>query len=255
MCEVQIRETKLPFLHVQDIAVDMQPGLKLSNSPNTWSSSFYSQYTSCFMPFTAAQQATSTTAVPLTLPESKAADHQPGSEFASEFADAPPDPTSSPTPASGQHLSSPSVTCLPLSQQPAHPFLSLGRPTLYLRPSQQRSGRGMALSFLLVSTVLPSLSESAYNTSAGCAIIRPPRDGGIRYRGLTQEQIRSVQVLPVDYEIEYICRGNRVIVGPKVRKCLPNGTWTDLSQHSRCYDRPYKGKNILFFTLKQNGME
>uniref|UniRef100_A0A8C4DB43 Gamma-aminobutyric acid (GABA) B receptor, 1b n=1 Tax=Dicentrarchus labrax TaxID=13489 RepID=A0A8C4DB43_DICLA len=55
-------------------------------------------------------------------------------------------------------------------------------------------------------------------------------DGGIRYRGLTQD----VQVLPVDYEIEYICRGNRVIVGPKVRKCLPNGTWTDLSQRSRC---------------------
>lgn len=47
-------------------------------------------------------------------------------------------------------------------------------------------------------------------------------------------QIRSVQILPVDYEIEYICRGNRVIVGPKVRKCLPNGTWTDMTQHSRC---------------------
>ncbi|XP_027142839.1 gamma-aminobutyric acid type B receptor subunit 1 isoform X2 [Larimichthys crocea] len=95
--------------------------------------------------------------------------------------------------------------------------------------------REMAPSFLLFfSTMLPLLSVSAYNTSAGCAIIRPPRDGGIRYRGLTQEQIRSVQVLPVDYEIEYICRGNRVIVGPKVRKCLPNGTWTDLSQHSRC---------------------
>uniref|UniRef100_A0AAX7VES1 G-protein coupled receptors family 3 profile domain-containing protein n=1 Tax=Astatotilapia calliptera TaxID=8154 RepID=A0AAX7VES1_ASTCA len=66
----------------------------------------------------------------------------------------------------------------------------------------------------------------------GCAIIRPPRDGGIRYRGLTQEQIRSVQILPVDYEIEYICRGNRVIVGPKVRKCLPNGTWTDMMQNA-----------------------
>uniref|UniRef100_A0A8C1N0I7 Gamma-aminobutyric acid (GABA) B receptor, 1b n=1 Tax=Cyprinus carpio TaxID=7962 RepID=A0A8C1N0I7_CYPCA len=64
---------------------------------------------------------------------------------------------------------------------------------------------------------------------SGCAIIRPPRDGGIRYRGLTQEQ-----VLPVDYEIEYICRGNRVIVGPKVRKCLPDGTWTDLNQRSKC---------------------
>ncbi|CAL8261765.1 unnamed protein product [Boreogadus saida] len=84
---------------------------------------------------------------------------------------------------------------------------------------------------------------------SGCAIIRPPRDGGIRYRGLTQEQevprrerglslgvfqIRSVQILPVDYEIEYICRGNRMIVGPKVRKCLPNGTWTEISHHSHC---------------------
>ncbi|KAJ3609332.1 hypothetical protein NHX12_023855, partial [Muraenolepis orangiensis] len=93
----------------------------------------------------------------------------------------------------------------------------------------------MALLLLLVVTsALPPAAASVRNTSAGCAIIRPPRDGGIRYRGLTQEQIRSVQVLPVDYEIEYICRGNRVIVGPKVRKCLPNGTWTDLSQHSRC---------------------
>uniref|UniRef100_A0A667X6R7 Gamma-aminobutyric acid (GABA) B receptor, 1a n=1 Tax=Myripristis murdjan TaxID=586833 RepID=A0A667X6R7_9TELE len=45
---------------------------------------------------------------------------------------------------------------------------------------------------------------------------------------------QDVQILPVDYEIEYICRGNRVIVGPKVRKCLPNGTWTDMTQHSRC---------------------
>uniref|UniRef100_A0A6Q2XPD3 Gamma-aminobutyric acid (GABA) B receptor, 1b n=1 Tax=Esox lucius TaxID=8010 RepID=A0A6Q2XPD3_ESOLU len=70
--------------------------------------------------------------------------------------------------------------------------------------------------------------------SGGCAIIRPPRDGGIRYRGLTQEQVQPVAVLPVDYEIEYICRGNREIVGPKVRKCLPNNTWTDLTQRSRC---------------------
>lgn len=51
---------------------------------------------------------------------------------------------------------------------------------------------------------------------------------------LFSSQIRSVQILPVDYEIEYICRGNRVIVGPKVRKCLPNGTWTDMMQASRC---------------------
>ncbi|XP_039972634.1 gamma-aminobutyric acid type B receptor subunit 1 isoform X2 [Xiphias gladius] len=91
------------------------------------------------------------------------------------------------------------------------------------------------LLFLIILCALPSLVVPIHNSSAGgCAIIRPPRDGGIRYRGLTQEQIRSVQILPVDYEIEYICRGNRVIVGPKVRKCLPNGTWTDMTQHSRC---------------------
>uniref|UniRef100_A0A4W5Q160 Sushi domain-containing protein n=1 Tax=Hucho hucho TaxID=62062 RepID=A0A4W5Q160_9TELE len=84
--------------------------------------------------------------------------------------------------------------------------------------------------------VISHLSDgvSLLSFSGGCAIIRPPRDGGIRYRGLTQEQIRSVQVLPLDYEIEYICRGNRWIVGPKVRKCLPNGTWTDLTLRSKC---------------------
>ncbi|MGH0154456.1 UNVERIFIED_CONTAM: hypothetical protein FKN15_027070, partial [Acipenser sinensis] len=68
----------------------------------------------------------------------------------------------------------------------------------------------------------------------GCHIIKPPRDGGIRYRGLSQEQIRRVQILPVDYEIEYICRGERIISGPKVRKCLENGSWTDMSKESRC---------------------
>uniref|UniRef100_A0A671V9K3 Gamma-aminobutyric acid type B receptor subunit 1 n=1 Tax=Sparus aurata TaxID=8175 RepID=A0A671V9K3_SPAAU len=92
-----------------------------------------------------------------------------------------------------------------------------------------------------VSLITPNLS---------CAIIRPPRDGGIRYRGLTQD----VQVLPVDYEIEYICRGNRVITGPKVRKCLPNGTWTDLSQHSRCCEfNPSKKKLYIGALFPMSG--
>ncbi|XP_077454709.1 gamma-aminobutyric acid type B receptor subunit 1-like isoform X2 [Stigmatopora argus] len=96
-------------------------------------------------------------------------------------------------------------------------------------------GTMSALGFLLILHALPRLNAAIHNSSSGgCAIIRPPRDGGIRYRGLTQEQIRSVQILPVDYEIEYICRGNRVIVGPKVRKCLPDGTWTDMTRHSSC---------------------
>lgn len=69
-------------------------------------------------------------------------------------------------------------------------------------------------------------------------------------------QIRSVQILPVDYEIEYICRGNRVIVGPKVRKCLPNGTWTDMTQHSRCRkSRPISLSSLLFiFSAHSTGL-
>uniref|UniRef100_A0A3B3Z701 Sushi domain-containing protein n=1 Tax=Periophthalmus magnuspinnatus TaxID=409849 RepID=A0A3B3Z701_9GOBI len=69
--------------------------------------------------------------------------------------------------------------------------------------------------------------------------------------GLTQEQIRSIQILPVDYEIEYICRENRVIVGPKVRKCLPNGTWTDMTQHSSCR-KPRPSCDIHLITLSDN---
>uniref|UniRef100_A0A8D0HHD2 Gamma-aminobutyric acid type B receptor subunit 1 n=1 Tax=Sphenodon punctatus TaxID=8508 RepID=A0A8D0HHD2_SPHPU len=70
--------------------------------------------------------------------------------------------------------------------------------------------------------------------SSGCEIIHPPRDGGIRYRGLTPDQVQTVRFLPFDYEIEYVCRPDREIVGPKVRKCLPNGTWTDMGHPSRC---------------------
>ncbi|XP_061616276.1 gamma-aminobutyric acid type B receptor subunit 1 isoform X1 [Phyllopteryx taeniolatus] len=112
------------------------------------------------------------------------------------------------------------------------PLLSM--PAKVRRCHRRFSGKMVPFFLLFFFAASALLAASAHNTSAGCAIIRPPRDGGIRYRGLTQEQIRSVQVLPVDYEIEYICRGNRVIVGPKVRKCLPNGTWTDLNQQSRC---------------------
>ncbi|KAK7899631.1 hypothetical protein WMY93_020484 [Mugilogobius chulae] len=103
-------------------------------------------------------------------------------------------------------------------------------------PSTDRLLRHMLVTLMVTLQLNHLILESVFNNRPCCAIIRPPREGGIRYRGLTQEQIRSVQVLPVDYEIEYICRGNRVIVGPKVRKCLPNGTWTDMSHKSQCYD-------------------
>ncbi|KAM5145657.1 gamma-aminobutyric acid type B receptor subunit 1-like [Mantella aurantiaca] len=75
---------------------------------------------------------------------------------------------------------------------------------------------------------------TANNNTTGCRIIHPPRDGGIRYRGLTLSQVKAVETLPVDYEIEFVCRGEREISGPKVRKCQTDGTWTDMDKPSRC---------------------
>ncbi|XP_034645121.1 gamma-aminobutyric acid type B receptor subunit 1-like [Trachemys scripta elegans] len=90
---------------------------------------------------------------------------------------------------------------------------------------------------LLLSVVLipaPGSGALGLNSTTGCEIIHPPRDGGIRYRGLTPDQVQTVHFLPFDYEIEYVCRPDREIVGPKVRKCLPNGTWTEMGHASRC---------------------
>ncbi|XP_072497619.1 gamma-aminobutyric acid type B receptor subunit 1 isoform X3 [Notamacropus eugenii] len=90
---------------------------------------------------------------------------------------------------------------------------------------------------LLLHLLLPLGSDGAQNsntTSEGCQIIHPPWEGGIRYRGLTRDQVRAINFLPVDYEIEYVCRGDREVVGPKVRKCLSNGSWTDMDMPSRC---------------------
>uniref|UniRef100_A0A8C3K7N9 Sushi domain-containing protein n=1 Tax=Calidris pygmaea TaxID=425635 RepID=A0A8C3K7N9_9CHAR len=76
--------------------------------------------------------------------------------------------------------------------------------------------------------------DTPHPPTPGCQIIHPPRDGGIRYRGLTPEEVQSVRFLPFDYEIEYVCRPDREIVGPKVRKCQRDGTWTAMGHPSRC---------------------
>ncbi|XP_032940123.1 gamma-aminobutyric acid type B receptor subunit 1-like isoform X1 [Catharus ustulatus] len=92
------------------------------------------------------------------------------------------------------------------------------------------------LFLLLLLFLLPGRARGAAraNVTEGCQIIHPPRDGGIRYRGLTPDEVRSVRFLPFDYEIEYVCRPEREIVGPKVRKCQRDGTWTAMGHPSRC---------------------
>ena len=109
-----------------------------------------------------------------------------------------------------------------------------------LRPGESR-GAGPAaemLLLLLVPLFLRPLgaggAQTPNVTSEGCQIIHPPWEGGIRYRGLTRDQVKAINFLPVDYEIEYVCRGEREVVGPKVRKCLANGSWTDMDTPSRC---------------------
>ncbi|KAK2113284.1 Gamma-aminobutyric acid type B receptor subunit 1, partial [Saguinus oedipus] len=84
-----------------------------------------------------------------------------------------------------------------------------------------------SISSFLVLIMIPSVPHSF-------PIIHPPWEGGIRYRGLTRDQVKAINFLPVDYEIEYVCRGEREVVGPKVRKCLANGSWTDMDTPSRC---------------------
>ncbi|EMP33496.1 Gamma-aminobutyric acid type B receptor subunit 1 [Chelonia mydas] len=99
-----------------------------------------------------------------------------------------------------------------------------------------RMGSSAMLLLLLSAVLIPDPGSGALglNSTTGCEIIHPPRDGGIRYRGLTPDQVQTVRFLPFDYEIEYVCRPDREIVGPKVRKCLPNGTWTEMGHASRC---------------------
>ncbi|KAM6364635.1 gamma-aminobutyric acid type B receptor subunit 1 [Pluvialis apricaria] len=87
---------------------------------------------------------------------------------------------------------------------------------------------------LLALSAAPNRAAVHVNLTEGCQIIHPPRDGGIRYRGLTPEEVQSVRFLPFDYEIEYVCRPDREIVGPKVRKCQRDGTWTAMGHPSRC---------------------
>lgn len=118
--------------------------------------------------------------------------------------------------------------------------LSVGWP----RPLPAGSSVPSRLSFpqmlllLLVPLFLRPLgaggAQTPNATSEGCQIIHPPWEGGIRYRGLTRDQVKAINFLPVDYEIEYVCRGEREVVGPKVRKCLANGSWTDMDTPSRC---------------------
>lgn len=47
----------------------------------------------------------------------------------------------------------------------------------------------------LSSFILPPPPPPFPPFPPGCAIIRPPRDGGIRYRGLTQEQVQRIWLL------------------------------------------------------------
>ncbi|XP_015269374.1 PREDICTED: gamma-aminobutyric acid type B receptor subunit 1 [Gekko japonicus] len=98
------------------------------------------------------------------------------------------------------------------------------------------SKRKMLLLLALSLLVILRAGDGAFhlNITEGCKLIFPPWDGGIRYRGLTREQVKMARFLPFDYEIEYVCRPEREIVGPKVRKCLPNGTWTNSDVESRC---------------------
>lgn len=109
-------------------------------------------------------------------------------------------------------------------------------PPLFLSPSPSPTIDHALLFPLPLRRCLPAPTVPPVppHSLSGCQIIHPPWEGGIRYRGLTRDQVKAINFLPVDYEIEYVCRGEREVVGPKVRKCLANGSWTDMDTPSRC---------------------
>ncbi|XP_078721635.1 gamma-aminobutyric acid type B receptor subunit 1-like isoform X7 [Lampetra fluviatilis] len=72
------------------------------------------------------------------------------------------------------------------------------------------------------------------NATLGCSKMDPPPYAGIRYMGLSYRQVQLMRLMPIRYEIEYVCKAGREIQGPHVRKCLPNGTWSDMGTETKC---------------------
>lgn len=82
---------------------------------------------------------------------------------------------------------------------------------------------------------------------SGCAIIRPPRDGGIRYRGLTQEQVQvyctdHLMILVLDF-------GGKYFKLTVFNTCLYNTLWCG-QIHLRSYSLFYlKMERVTWFNL------
>lgn len=74
------------------------------------------------------------------------------------------------------------------------------------------------MAFLLLLSLLAILQrgDGAFhlNITKGCRLISPPWEGGICYRGLTRELVKTIRFLPFDYEIEYMCLSIR-LWGPR----------------------------------------
>ncbi|XP_032831660.2 gamma-aminobutyric acid type B receptor subunit 1 isoform X2 [Petromyzon marinus] len=88
----------------------------------------------------------------------------------------------------------------------------------------------------LVVILLGAHSCLAKN-AVGCKKLQPPVEAGIRYPGMTNQLVQQLTVLPHYYEIEYVCRGDRELVGPRVRRCEHNGTWSNENTKTKCLER------------------
>ncbi|XP_078736919.1 gamma-aminobutyric acid type B receptor subunit 1-like [Lampetra fluviatilis] len=80
-------------------------------------------------------------------------------------------------------------------------------------------------------------AHSCLAKNVGCKKLQPPVEAGIRYPGMTNQLVQQLTVLPHYYEIEYVCRGDRELVGPRVRRCENNGTWSNENAKTKCLER------------------
>uniref|UniRef100_A0A8C4ND84 Gamma-aminobutyric acid (GABA) B receptor, 1b n=1 Tax=Eptatretus burgeri TaxID=7764 RepID=A0A8C4ND84_EPTBU len=80
----------------------------------------------------------------------------------------------------------------------------------------------------------------------GCKKPTPPVMGGLRFPSMKKSVVLNISVLPVDYELEVVCRPGWAVVGAHVLKCLPDGNWShSVSRCVRsCFHTPLANGNV-----------
>uniref|UniRef100_UPI00358FBB37 gamma-aminobutyric acid type B receptor subunit 1 isoform X2 n=1 Tax=Myxine glutinosa TaxID=7769 RepID=UPI00358FBB37 len=85
---------------------------------------------------------------------------------------------------------------------------------------------------LLLAMFLQACVVRGKGREEGCKKPTPPVMGGLRFPFMKKSVVVNISVLPINYELEVVCRPGWAVVGAHVLKCLPDGNWSH--SVSRC---------------------